>query len=143
MAFVNLGQIIYPIGSYYISSNSTSPATLFGGSWVEVTGKFLYANKSSNTGGSNTHNHKFTFSYFPYYGVIGCGWNQQPDETLFTFGPTQETVKTTSSDVRFVNSNAAGATKSANTVAVEKTITVTNDETLPAYQSVYCWRRTA
>ena len=26
----------YPVGSYYISSVSTSPATLFGGTWVQV-----------------------------------------------------------------------------------------------------------
>ena len=33
---------MYPIGSYYITESSTSPASLFGGSWVQVINKFLY-----------------------------------------------------------------------------------------------------
>ena len=36
--FVNL---IYPIGSIYFSVNSTSPATLFGGTWTRIQEKFL------------------------------------------------------------------------------------------------------
>ena len=27
-------ETIYPIGSIYMSANSTSPATLFGGTWT-------------------------------------------------------------------------------------------------------------
>ena len=36
MAWVNLLDIIYPIGSVYFSANSTSPSTLIGGSWVAI-----------------------------------------------------------------------------------------------------------
>lgn len=55
----------YPIGSIYMSVNSTSPATLFGGTWERITGKFLLAATDSgssgasqaagNTGGNATH----------------------------------------------------------------------------------------
>ena len=34
MAFVNLGQVMYPVGSYYISNKPTSPSDLFGGAMV-------------------------------------------------------------------------------------------------------------
>ena len=34
---------IYPIGSYYWSSNSTSPAALFGGTWEQIKDKFVLA----------------------------------------------------------------------------------------------------
>lgn len=33
---------MFPVGSYYITESSTSPASLFGGSWVQVINKFLY-----------------------------------------------------------------------------------------------------
>lgn len=36
MAFTNIIDIIYPIGSLYFTSSTTSPATTFGGTWVKV-----------------------------------------------------------------------------------------------------------
>lgn len=49
---------VYPVGSVYISFNSTSPQTLFGiGTWSKIEGRFLFAADSSHTvestGGSN------------------------------------------------------------------------------------------
>lgn len=40
--FVNLMDIIYPIGSVYISFNSTSPAASVGGTWELLDNVFLY-----------------------------------------------------------------------------------------------------
>ena len=37
----NIVNMIYPVGSIYISASSTSPATLFGGTWAQITGRFL------------------------------------------------------------------------------------------------------
>lgn len=46
---------IYPVGSIYISTSSTSPATLFGGTWNQIQGKFLVANGNGyNPGSSST-----------------------------------------------------------------------------------------
>lgn len=49
----------YPVGSIYISINSTSPATLFGGTWEQIKGRFLVgANttyKAGSTGGEAKH----------------------------------------------------------------------------------------
>lgn len=35
-------ESIYPIGSFYFSTKSTSPAYLFGGSWTQISGRFLF-----------------------------------------------------------------------------------------------------
>lgn len=69
----------YPIGSIYMSVNSTSPAILFGGTWVQLQNTFLLAAGSSyaagSTGGAATvtltaaqsgvHNHTHTYTKPP------------------------------------------------------------------------------
>ena len=49
-------DLIYPVGSVYMSFNSTSPTTLFGGEWEQIVDKFLWCtNSSGETGGEATH----------------------------------------------------------------------------------------
>lgn len=45
----------YPVGALYISYQSTSPASLFGGSWSQISGRFLYCTTNVGTGGNNNH----------------------------------------------------------------------------------------
>jgi len=40
---------VYPVGSIYMSVNSTSPATLFGGTWQQINGYYLYAGNGNST----------------------------------------------------------------------------------------------
>ena len=46
-------NLIYPVGSIYMSVNATSPATLFGGTWESISGYYVYAGVGGNTSGSN------------------------------------------------------------------------------------------
>ena len=55
MAYVNLGQVIYPVGAIFASASPTSPSSMFGGTWSQITGRFLYCNNGTGVGGSNTH----------------------------------------------------------------------------------------
>lgn len=59
---INVGDLkksIYPVGSIYLSVESTSPASLFGGSWERIEDRFLLAAGDSysigDTGGEATH----------------------------------------------------------------------------------------
>lgn len=54
---------LYPVGAVYISVNSTSPASLFGGTWEQIHGRFLLASGSPD---ANTDN---------WFGNITGGWN--------------------------------------------------------------------
>lgn len=50
---------IYPIGSIFISTNTTNPSTYFGGKWERIKGRFLLAADDStykigSTGGEAT-----------------------------------------------------------------------------------------
>lgn len=53
--FVNLMDIVYPIGSIYQSMSVTSPASTIGGTWTKIN-TFLYgADTVGQTGGERTH----------------------------------------------------------------------------------------
>lgn len=65
---------VYPVGAIYMSMSDTSPATLFGGTWEQITDCFIRAADSNHpagsAGGSWTHtqtvaeiaSHSHTFS---------------------------------------------------------------------------------
>lgn len=53
--FVNLMDIIYPVGSIYHSMDATSPVDFIGGTWTKIK-TFLYgADTANQTGGEATH----------------------------------------------------------------------------------------
>ena len=55
----DLYNLIYPIGSIYLSVNSVDPSTLFGGTWEKIKDKFLLSDGDTysigSTGGEATH----------------------------------------------------------------------------------------
>lgn len=55
----SLLDLVYPIGSIYQTTKSTSPASLFGGTWSQIKDIFLLASGDSHhagdTGGAETH----------------------------------------------------------------------------------------
>lgn len=53
--FVNLLDIVYPVGSIYQSMSAISPADFIGGTWTKIK-TFLYgADTANQTGGEATH----------------------------------------------------------------------------------------
>lgn len=116
----------YPVGAVYISWSSTSPASLFGGSWVAITGRFPYFNAGTGQGGSNSHT--LSVNEMPNHNHsihmrVGWGSGGGASETIFqTSSPTSGGNKWTES------TNYTGNNWSHNN--------------MPAYQTLYAWRRT-
>ena len=63
---VELVDLLYPVGSIYISTNNTNPSLLFGGTWKQIKDKFLLScgdtyNNGATGGSANAtlvrHNH--------------------------------------------------------------------------------------
>lgn len=48
-------DILHPVGSVWLSNSSTSPASLFGGTWTQLTNAVLRAATSVGYVGSDTH----------------------------------------------------------------------------------------
>ena len=64
--FVNLLDIVYPVGSIYQSMNATSPVDFIGGTWTQIK-TFLYgADTANQTGGEATH--RLTVDEMPAHG---------------------------------------------------------------------------
>ena len=141
-------DLIYPIGSIYMSVNATNPKELFGGTWEQIQGKFLLGMSSSypagSTGGEATHT--LTSSEIPFHNHdIG----QQGNTSKIL--PTQIAVDDSSHSqyVTTLEGGASGWYKSS--VAWDGRI-ATRDQTspygqahnnMPPYLAVYIWKRTA
>ena len=154
-AIDNIVDIIYPIGSIYISVNSANPSTLFGGTWEAFsTGRTLVGvdtadtdfNTVQKTGGEKTHvlttnempSHTHTQNPHSHDDI------QDNDNNRITYA-TGSTA-----NYRVLNQtqqgNASGSWKMKTSNA-----TATNQNTgggqahnnLQPYITVYMWRRTA
>lgn len=52
----------YPVGAIYMAIGGSSPASLFGGSWNQIVGKYIRAKNSSQDSGSTGGNNNVTLS---------------------------------------------------------------------------------
>lgn len=122
----------YPVGALYLSFSATSPASLFGGTWAQISGRFLRASNGTGTGGSDTCT--LTSGQMPshHHGVISerdgdwMGlWQSNASEGGLWW---------------IVSNSTPGANKGIKTTSVGSDSSHNN---MPAYQDVYVWRRTA
>lgn len=122
----------YPIGSIYISTNATSPATLFGGNWDEIHGAFLFANsalhKAGEIGGEEEHvlkEKEIPIHYHDEYVGNDGGYGSVP-EGYYGFTSIAYTSKNTYWAKGSKTSEAGGGQAHNN---------------MPPYLSVYMWQR--
>lgn len=123
----------FPVRYIYQSYNSTSPANIYGGSWIAITGRFLYCNNGTSVGGSNTHtlsvsempshNHGFS-EYFWRASGTASSWNSEQWEVAHSDHSNNVVSRGTSE---------FGTMKTGSSLA---------HNNMPAYQTCYAWRRT-
>lgn len=121
-----ISLMAYPIGSIYISINSTNPSTLFGGTWEQIKDRFLLAcgstYKNGTTGGEATH--KLTIEEMPNHThtekYVGVDWFQHGTSGDWNVSSALEPYRETG--------NTGGSQAHNN---------------MPPYLAVYMWKRTA
>ena len=120
---------VYPVGSIYMSVNSTNPKNLFGGTWEQIQGKFLFGMDSSypagSTGGEATH--KLTQGEMPKHNHIIYAPNA---------GGPEEGAALGFPEVGSSNTWWAAACMTGKTGDNEA------HNNMPPYLSVYIWKRT-
>jgi len=129
-------NLIYPVGSIYMSVISTSPATLFGGTWVQLKDRFLlgagdtYSN--GGTGGAATHT--LTTNEMPSHthnawtkALDGWAiWGQKNGNMFTSSSYTWEGSNVNVSDINSLTNTGSGAAHN----------------NMPPYLVVYMWKRT-
>lgn len=122
---------VYPVGSIYMSVNSTNPKNLFGGTWEQIQGRFLFGMNSSypagSTGGEITHaltidempEHNHTIYYPNSGGPYGNANICYPGDSGTNMTWCAEMCKTAPTGGGAAHNN------------------------MPPYLSVYIWKRTA
>ena len=93
MAWINLLDCIYPIGSLYLSNDSHSPASKIGGTWTAISEAVIRG--SSSIGYIGSDEHEITITEMPahvhkqsatkgLYGQTGGNYNVFYDSTVGT-----------------------------------------------------------
>lgn len=121
--------LVYPVGSIYMSVNSTSPATFIGGTWTQLKDRFLLGAGSTytagNTGGEATHT--LTTSEMPAHSHTG------------KYANTDGHYSGSSTEVRtWSGSGTDGTGRITNEVGGGGA-----HNNMPPYLVVYMWKRTA
>lgn len=138
-SWVDYATDIYPVGSVYLTYNTTSPATLFGGTWTRVGDSLdeggligFYCEASTTSGG---------------YDSIGtmAGWTQillaHMPEHRHTINLTKNNIGVSNgANFALIDSTQSNALTSSG----QYTSTTGESQTFyPRHVTVYMWRRTA
>ena len=134
-------NMIYPVGAIYLSVSATSPATLFGGTWQQITGRFLLAASNTYSAGSTggeaahtltvnempSHNHRLEYSTDggATYSAASIGKDG-----------------TTTAGHYFGGSNSVSSFSTYRARITETGGGVSHNN-MPPYLAVYVWKRTA
>lgn len=143
-------DFIYPIGSIYLSAKATNPGTIFGGTWVQLTGRYLFATTTtvgdqgqaamSIYTGAGTQNHTLTIEQIPGHNhgmqVAGTKLNTEGNTIGFR-------ANTQAGSGDFWNMSLQRTNGGSHNGSITDTGGNQGHNHNIAYIPVYCWQRTA
>jgi microcystin-dependent protein len=157
-------DMVYPVGSIYMSVNSTSPEALFGGRWERITGRFLLGATDGGAAGGNSNasiapghtggeaSHVITAAEMASH----THNSRSLTGTIKNFAYQSSGTHATATGICSMLSNSetigyatASQTKQADGVQINATHTHdsvgsnTAHNNMPPYLAVYVWKRTA
>lgn len=153
----SLLDLVYPVGAVYMSLTSTSPATLFGGTWTAIEGKFLLSadanHAAATTGGAESHS--LTTAQLPAHSHRVLGYTDAENVGHDHGVPNIKTGQSGEYGAYAETWGYGSGSRDLNTYYVDIThnhrVDIASQTTgsggafslMPPYLSVYMWRRTA
>lgn len=134
-------DMIYPVGSIYMSANAASPATFFGGTWQRIQGKFLLAADDTYSAGATggEAEHTLTVEEMPNHRHSSDSYmNGYPDSKFMLDVYNYSTW--TNEGNSYNNNPDTGQNGQVRTSYVGGGQPHNN---MPPYLAVYVWKRTA
>lgn len=144
---------VYPVGSIYITTDDTSPASFLGGEWERYAqGRTLVGvadnETSEKTGGSERHQHNYGVITGEYYGFTAFTAQNSltPAVGPIIFNDDNSTKiaiwSRESEGLAYGSSMANGGKAEVHSMARYRAIgTTTNSSSYPPYITVYMWKR--
>jgi len=127
-------NLIYPVGSIYMSVNNVSPANFIGGQWERIQDQFLMSagtNYAAGTSGGNaTHQHTLSNAGWAKGAVISGIWKYHE-------------ISVPAYNVTWQLSGSGGSASGNSTYGTGLGGKTDNTTNLPPYLAVYVWKRTA
>ena len=121
-------QGAYPVGAIYLSVTNVNPATLFGGTWEAIGGRFLLGANSTyaagSTGGESAH--KLTTSEMPRHNHTLDNYNTSAGSTTAYMTVQAQAKVGYNGNVQTLYTGGDGSRNN-----------------MPPYLAVYMWKRTA
>lgn len=147
--FVNLLDIIYPVGSVYITFSDVSPVDSVGGSWEKIDDKFLQSSgkiNANNSIGGFSDTVKLTLRYASCYYNLATLYNVDRDKSLMAFsGDTPSMNNNTTAVSSEYNHDTNTSTNIAMKSIGHPTIVAhkVSWDNRPAYITCNMWKRIA
>lgn len=137
-----IADIIYPVGSIYLSVNNVDPSTLFGGTWVQIKDKFLLSAGDTYTGGATGGEATVTLTE-PQLPNVSGSWviHGQENGTEFWQAHGKATGSTISGSYKAITEARTGANSLGSPGFSFGNNQAHNN--MPPYLVVYMWKRTA
>lgn len=159
----NTGLASYPVGSIYMSTISTSPAILFGGTWEAMpAGRVLLAQgesewgveyKAGSTGGE--HEHQLSVGELPshFHEIVSNTVNLTGSAGYFVGAdsPSYSGILTVTKGSKGLTGGGGGHTQDYLNIQANITPSVNisaagsnqSHENMPPFISIFCWKRIA
>lgn len=142
---------VHPVGSIFLTTSSTNPGSLYGGTWVAwgsgrvpvgVNASDSSFNTVEKTGGSSTHQHQYGIELSSEYFMVAI--EDVPKVGAMQNGTGDGTGFTRTGEIIGAQCNGGydASAKNVNTYLTKSTANTSSGSNLSPYITCYMWKRT-